>query len=68
MTTVSLTKRLSDIMTPAQTAAALDISLATLWRWRNLGTLTAKRVLGRTVFLRTEVETVARKRRQMAAG
>jgi predicted site-specific integrase-resolvase len=67
MSTVSRTKRIADFMTAEQTAAYLDISIATLWRWRNQGVLTGKRVLGRTVFERSEVET-ARKRRQMAAG
>jgi predicted site-specific integrase-resolvase len=55
-------------MTAEQAAAFLDISVATLWRWRNQGTLTGKRVLGRTVFDRAEVETALRRRRQMAAG
>jgi excisionase family DNA binding protein len=68
MTSVSRTKRIADIMTPEEAAAMLGISLATLWRWRNQGTLTAKHVLGRTVFMRTNVESVLRKRRQMAAG
>lgn len=68
MTTVSRTKRISDILTPEQAASTLGISLATLWRWRNSGVLTARRALGRTVFLRSEVEAALRKRRQMAAG
>lgn len=68
MSTVSRTKRIADIMTPEQTAAALDISIATLWRWVKAGTLSSKRVLGRTVFLRSNIEAVQRKRRQMAAG
>jgi predicted site-specific integrase-resolvase len=68
MSTVSRTKRISDIMTAEQTAALLGISIATLWRWRNQGILTAKRVLGRTVFDRSAVEAEARRRRAMAAG
>jgi len=68
MSTVSRTKRIADIMTPEAAAAALEISIATLWRWRNQGTLHAKRVLGRTVFLRSNIEAVLLKRRQMVAG
>lgn len=68
MSTVSRTKRIADIMTPEQTAAALDISIATLWRWVKAGTLSPKHVLGRTVFLRSSIEAVQRKRRQLAAG
>lgn len=68
MTTVSRTKRIADILTPEQSAAALDISIATLWRWVKAGTLAPKRVLGRTVFMKTSVDTLAQKRRQLAAG
>lgn len=68
MSTVSRTKRIADCMTAEQAAAYLDISVATLWRWRNQGVLTGRRVLGRTVFDRAEVEATLRKRRQMAAG
>ncbi len=68
MSTVSRTKRIADILTPEQSAAALDISIATLWRWVKAGTLTPKRVLGRTVFLKSNVEAVVNKRRQLAAG
>jgi excisionase family DNA binding protein len=68
MTTVSRTKRIADIMTPEQAAAALGVSLATLWRMRGRGELTAWHVLGRTVFMKTNVEAALRKRQQMAAG
>ena len=68
MSTVSRTKRIADIMTPEQAAAALEISIATLWRLRNRGELIARRVLGRTVFLKSNVEAVANRRRQLAAG
>lgn len=68
MTTVSRTKRIADILTPEQTAAALDISIATLWRWVKAGTLAPKRVLGRTVFLKTNIDSLVLKRRQLAAG
>lgn len=68
MSTVSRTKRIADILTPEQSAAALDISIATLWRWVKAGTLAPKRVLGRTVFMKTSVDTLAQKRRQLAAG
>jgi predicted site-specific integrase-resolvase len=68
MTTVSRTKRIADILTPEQSAAALDISIATLWRWVKAGTLVPKRVFGRTVFLKSNVEAVANRRRQLAAG
>ena len=64
----SRTKRISDLMTVEQAATFLAISVATVWRWRNQGVLTAKRVLGRTVFDRSEVEAVSRKQRAMAAG
>lgn len=68
MRTVSRTRRINELLTAEQAATMLGISIATLWRWRNQGTLTAKRVLGRTVFLRTQVEATLRKRQQMAAG
>jgi predicted site-specific integrase-resolvase len=68
MSPVSLNKRISDCMTAEQAANALGISVATLWRWRAQGLLTGRRVLGRTVFDRAEVETVQRKRRASAAG
>lgn len=68
MSTVSRTKRIADILTPEQSAAALDISIATLWRWVKAGTLAPKRVLGRTVFMKTNVDALAHKRRQLAAG
>jgi excisionase family DNA binding protein len=68
MSTVSRTKRIHDLMTAEQAATLLDVSVATIWRWRNNGVLTGKRVLGRTVFERAEVELALRKRRQMAAG
>ena len=65
---VSRTKNIDNLMTAEQVATLLDVSVATIWRWRNQGVLTGKRVLGRTVFDRLEVETELRKRRQMAAG
>lgn len=68
MTSVSRTKRIADILTPEQTAATLDISIATLWRWVKAGTLTPRRVLGRTVFMKTSIDTLVQKRRQAAAG
>ncbi len=68
MSTVSRMRRIADILTPEQTATALDISMATLWRWVKAGTLAPKRVLGRTVFMKTSVDTLAHKRRQLAAG
>lgn len=68
MTTVSRTKRIADIMTPEQAAATLGVSLATLWRMRARGDLTAKYVLGRTVFMKSNVEAALRKRQQLAAG
>ena len=68
MSTVSRTKRIADILTPEQTAATLDISIATLWRWVKNGTLAPKRVFGRTVFMKSNIETLAQKRRQLAAG
>jgi excisionase family DNA binding protein len=68
VSTMSRTQRIIDLMTAEQAATYLDVSVATIWRWRNQGTLTGKRVLGRTVFARSEVETALRKRRQMAAG
>lgn len=69
MSTVSRMKRINDILTAEQAASMLGISIATLWRWRNQKLLAARRVLGRTVFLRTDVEATLRKRqRQLAAG
>lgn len=68
MTTVSRTKRIADILTPEQTASALGISIATLWRWVKTGTLTPKRIFGRTVFMKSSIDTLAQRRRQLAAG
>jgi excisionase family DNA binding protein len=68
MSPVCRTKRISDLLTVEQAATFLDVSVATIWRWRSSGALTGKRVLGRTVFERSEVEAALRKRRQMAAG
>jgi predicted site-specific integrase-resolvase len=68
MSSVSRTKRISDLMTAEQVATALDVSVATVWRWRSQGALTGRRVLGRTVFDRSAVEVTLRKRRLMAAG
>lgn len=65
---VSRTKNIDNLMTVEQAATMLDVSVATIWRYRSQGVLTGKRVLGRTVFDRAEVETALRKRRQMAAG
>ena len=67
MSPVRRTKRIDQILTAAEAAAALGISVATLWRMRSSGVLTSQRVLGRTVFDRTQVEAV-RKRRNVAAG
>ena len=68
MRQTSRTKRISDLMTAEQAATMLNVSVATIWRWRNLNLLHAKRALGRTVFERSEVEAVLRKQRQVAAG
>lgn len=69
MSTVSRMKRINDILTAEQAATMLSISVATLWRWRNQKLLASRRVLGRTVFLRSDVEATLRKRqRQLAAG
>jgi len=59
---------IDNLLTAEKAAALLDVSVATIWRMRSQGTLTGRRVLGRTVFDRSEVESVLRKRRQMAAG
>ena len=68
MSSVSRTKRISDLLTAEQAATFLDVSVATIWRWRSSGMLTGKRVLGRTVFERAEVAAALRKRQQLAAG
>ena len=65
---ISRTKNIDNLMTAEQVATLLNVSVATVWRWRSQGDLTGKRVLGRTVFDRAEVEAVLRKRRHMAAG
>lgn len=67
MRQASLTKRVNEFLTAEQAASVLHISVATLWRWRAAGELTTVRLLGRTVFDRTEVEALARKR-ATAAG
>ena len=67
MSPVSRTKRINEFLTAAEAAAALGISVATLWRWRSDGTLIAKQLFGRTVFERSHIEAV-RKRRLLAAG
>jgi excisionase family DNA binding protein len=53
---------LAQMMTVEQAAVAANVSVATIWRWRNQGVLRGRRVLGRTVFDRAEVEAVAQKR------
>ncbi len=68
MSTVSRTRRIADILTAEQAASTLDISIATLWRWVKAGTVVPKRIFGRTVFMKAPIETLAQKRRQLAAG
>jgi excisionase family DNA binding protein len=58
--------RVGDLLTVEQAAQRLKISVATLWRWKAQGDLTALSVLGRTVFDRAQIEALARKRH--AAG
>jgi predicted DNA-binding transcriptional regulator AlpA len=65
---ISRTKNIDNLMTAEQVATALAVSVATVWRMRSEGLLTGRRVLGRTVFDRFEVEATQRKRRQAAAG
>ncbi len=67
MSPVRRTKRINEFLTAAEAAAALGISVATLWRWRGRKVLTGHELLGRTVFERVQVEAV-RKRRAVAAG
>lgn len=66
MRSASLTPRISDLLTAEQAASTLGISVATLWRWRTQGILEGRRVLGRTVFARNEVDALLKRR--MAAG
>jgi len=53
---------LAQLMTAEQAAVAAEVSVATIWRWRNRGALQSRRVLGRTVFQRSEVEALRQKR------
>lgn len=53
---------LTPVMTVEQAAIAAAVSVATIWRWRNQGIIKGHRILGRTVFDRTEVEAVLRNR------
>lgn len=62
-----LNKRIGDLLTVEQAANTLGISVATVWRWRAQGELATQHVLGRTVFARTEVEALAKRRRRAAA-
>jgi predicted DNA-binding transcriptional regulator AlpA len=68
MRSASRTKTLGELLTAEQAASTLGVSVATLWRWRGQGLLRGKRALGRTVFDRSEVEAVLRRRRASAAG
>lgn len=54
--------RIDDLLTVAQAARLLKISVATLWRWKAQGELAAISVLGRTVFDRAQIQALARKR------
>jgi predicted DNA-binding transcriptional regulator AlpA len=53
---------LTPVMTVEQAALAANVSVATIWRWRNQGVIKGQRMLGRTVFDRSEVEAVLRNR------
>lgn len=70
MSPVRRTKRINELLTAEQAASRLGVSVATIWRLRGDGKLRGTRVLNRTVFDRTQVETLraARRRESMAAG
>lgn len=51
---------LRDWMTVEQVAIAHDVSTATVWRWRQQKKLTTQRILGRTLFRRSDVEALGR--------
>jgi len=68
MRQVSRTKMIGELLTPEQAAATLGVSVATLWRWRGQKLLKSRRALGRTVFDRSEIDAVLRKRRMSAAA
>lgn len=53
---------LTPVMTVEQVALAANVSVATIWRWRTQGVIKGQRMLGRTVFDRSEVEAVLRDR------
>jgi excisionase family DNA binding protein len=57
-----LNLRIDDLLTVEQAARRLQISVATLWRWKAQGDLVAISVLGRTVFDRAQIEALVRKR------
>lgn len=52
-------------MTVEQVVTLFAVSVATIWRWRSQGILIGKRVLGRTVFDRTEVQATLRRRQEI---
>lgn len=53
---------LTGIMTVEEAALAAKVSVATIWRWRNEGRIQSERLLGRTVFRRSEVEAALERR------
>jgi excisionase family DNA binding protein len=60
------TAMLDDVATGEVAAARIGVSVPTIWRWVRHGRLHARRVLGRAVIDRAEVEAVARERAGLA--
>jgi len=51
--------KLTDLMTIEEGAATIGCSVATIWRRVHDGALSTRRVWGRTLLLRAEVELLA---------